>query len=278
MSRQSASRKATNSSDQQSLSSKNHSGDVQSDQPEDSSDPTGQDQTSPKLDSIKSSTGKSGSVPNTEKSNLSSVLSPVSSHRQVHQTNEGDDERIASTIRPSPSISNLLSESSVSDQNLEDHQPAKRRSDNQDLYRSTSQTTSQISNPSSSSLRTTEASSSLQERSNVPPRDISQSFYPSADQFSRETQFSGPLRSESQQSTANQEFSSDSYTQQAAYQHRLNRQKSTSRPSTGRRHSLSGMSRVRNGRKYRLVVVQHPERARMCGFGDKVSKRISFLL
>lgn len=35
--------------------------------------------------------------------------------------------------------------------------------------------------------------------------------------------------------------------------------------------SLDGFSRVREGRRYSLVVVQHPERARMCGYGDKVS-------
>jgi len=35
--------------------------------------------------------------------------------------------------------------------------------------------------------------------------------------------------------------------------------------------SLEGFSRSRNGWKYRLIVVQHPTRARMCGFGDKVS-------
>lgn len=34
--------------------------------------------------------------------------------------------------------------------------------------------------------------------------------------------------------------------------------------------TLEGFSRVRNGWKYRLIVVQNPTRARMCGFGDKV--------
>lgn len=41
------------------------------------------------------------------------------------------------------------------------------------------------------------------------------------------------------------------------------------------RPSVDGFSRVRNGRKYRLVVVQHPTRARMCGFGDKDRRPLS---
>lgn len=33
---------------------------------------------------------------------------------------------------------------------------------------------------------------------------------------------------------------------------------------------LDGFSRARHGKRYRLEVVQQPERARMCGYGDKV--------
>ncbi|PWZ03142.1 hypothetical protein BCV70DRAFT_147926, partial [Testicularia cyperi] len=39
--------------------------------------------------------------------------------------------------------------------------------------------------------------------------------------------------------------------------------------------SLDGFSRVENGKRYRLVVVQHPSRARMCGFGDKDRRPLS---
>lgn len=41
------------------------------------------------------------------------------------------------------------------------------------------------------------------------------------------------------------------------------------------RPNLEGFSRVENGRRYRLVVVQHPSRARMCGFGDKDRRPLS---
>lgn len=41
------------------------------------------------------------------------------------------------------------------------------------------------------------------------------------------------------------------------------------------RPSLDGFSRVENGKRYRLVVVQHPSRARMCGFGDKDRRPLS---
>lgn len=34
---------------------------------------------------------------------------------------------------------------------------------------------------------------------------------------------------------------------------------------------MSDFSQFRDGLKYTLVVVQHPRRARSCGFGDKVS-------
>ncbi|EPQ30265.1 uncharacterized protein PFL1_02381 [Pseudozyma flocculosa PF-1] len=36
-----------------------------------------------------------------------------------------------------------------------------------------------------------------------------------------------------------------------------------------------GFSKVSDGRRYRLVVVQHPNRARMCGFGDKDRRPLS---
>ncbi|KAL9940282.1 hypothetical protein V8E36_000987 [Tilletia maclaganii] len=38
---------------------------------------------------------------------------------------------------------------------------------------------------------------------------------------------------------------------------------------------LPGFSRVRNGRRYELVIVQQPSRARMCGFGDKDRRPLS---
>lgn len=41
------------------------------------------------------------------------------------------------------------------------------------------------------------------------------------------------------------------------------------------RPRLEGFSRVENGKRYRLVVVQHPSRARMCGFGDKDRRPLS---
>lgn len=41
------------------------------------------------------------------------------------------------------------------------------------------------------------------------------------------------------------------------------------------RPSLDGFSRVEDGKRYRLVVVQHPSRARMCGFGDKDRRPLS---
>ncbi|GAC97113.1 hypothetical protein PHSY_004697 [Pseudozyma hubeiensis SY62] len=41
------------------------------------------------------------------------------------------------------------------------------------------------------------------------------------------------------------------------------------------RPSLQGFSRVEDGKRYRLVVVQHPSRARMCGFGDKDRRPLS---
>ncbi|SJX61223.1 uncharacterized protein SRS1_12445 [Sporisorium reilianum f. sp. reilianum] len=47
------------------------------------------------------------------------------------------------------------------------------------------------------------------------------------------------------------------------------------RPTTSERPNLDGFSRVENGRRYRLVVVQHPSRARMCGFGDKDRRPLS---
>lgn len=42
-----------------------------------------------------------------------------------------------------------------------------------------------------------------------------------------------------------------------------------------RRISLSGTSREQDGKRYRLVVVQSPSRARMCGFGDKDRRPLS---
>ena len=36
-----------------------------------------------------------------------------------------------------------------------------------------------------------------------------------------------------------------------------------------------GFAKVRDGRRYQLVVVQHPNRARMCGFGDKDRRPLS---
>ncbi|CAD6920944.1 unnamed protein product [Tilletia controversa] len=39
--------------------------------------------------------------------------------------------------------------------------------------------------------------------------------------------------------------------------------------------SLQGFSRTRNGRRYQLVIVQQPSRARMCGFGDKDRRPLS---
>lgn len=121
---------------------------------------------------------------------------------------------------------------------------------------------------------TSQAATPSSERNNIPSTEP-QSFYPSADHLSRGytgSQYTaGPLPNETSQASNTQQSTSEGYIPQAAFQRRLNQQKSTSRPTTSRRHSLSGMSRVRNGRKYRLVVVQHPERARMCGFGDKVS-------
>lgn len=47
------------------------------------------------------------------------------------------------------------------------------------------------------------------------------------------------------------------------------------RPTTSERPNLDGFSRVENGKRYRLVVVQHPSRARMCGFGDKDRRPLS---
>ncbi|SPO21733.1 uncharacterized protein UTRI_01218_B [Ustilago trichophora] len=47
------------------------------------------------------------------------------------------------------------------------------------------------------------------------------------------------------------------------------------RPTTSERPNLDGFSRVEDGRRYRLVVVQHPSRARMCGFGDKDRRPLS---
>ncbi|PWN42017.1 hypothetical protein IE81DRAFT_144873 [Ceraceosorus guamensis] len=38
---------------------------------------------------------------------------------------------------------------------------------------------------------------------------------------------------------------------------------------------LEGISRVKAGLRYQLVVVQHPSRARMCGFGDKDRRPLS---
>lgn len=46
-------------------------------------------------------------------------------------------------------------------------------------------------------------------------------------------------------------------------------------PTSTERPSLQGISRVENGKRYRLVVVQHPSRARMCGFGDKDRRPLS---
>ncbi|UZJ55121.1 hypothetical protein CBS101457_004441 [Exobasidium rhododendri] len=43
----------------------------------------------------------------------------------------------------------------------------------------------------------------------------------------------------------------------------------------GNKPSLEGFSRTKNGWKYRLVVVQNPTRARMCGFGDKDRRPLS---
>ncbi|PWN35643.1 uncharacterized protein FA14DRAFT_179008 [Meira miltonrushii] len=125
-----------------------------------------------------------------------------------------------------------------------------------------------------------QSATSSSERNNIPSTEPSQSFYPSADHLSRGaysgSQYGGgSLPNETQQASTGQQITSEGYIPQAAYQRRLNQQKSTSRPTTSRRHSLSGMSRVRNGRKYRLVVVQHPERARMCGFGDKDRRPLS---
>lgn len=47
------------------------------------------------------------------------------------------------------------------------------------------------------------------------------------------------------------------------------------RPTTSERPNLDGFSRVEDGKRYRLVVVQHPSRARMCGFGDKDRRPLS---
>ncbi|GAK63049.1 uncharacterized protein PAN0_002c1251 [Moesziomyces antarcticus] len=47
------------------------------------------------------------------------------------------------------------------------------------------------------------------------------------------------------------------------------------RASSSEKPNLDGFSRVENGRRYRLVVVQHPSRARMCGFGDKDRRPLS---
>ncbi|SNX82530.1 uncharacterized protein MEPE_01236 [Melanopsichium pennsylvanicum] len=47
------------------------------------------------------------------------------------------------------------------------------------------------------------------------------------------------------------------------------------RPTSDERPSLEGFSRVEDGKRYRLVVVQHPSRARMCGFGDKDRRPLS---
>lgn len=49
-------------------------------------------------------------------------------------------------------------------------------------------------------------------------------------------------------------------------------------PDRRQKPSLQGFAGTRSGWKYRLVVVQHPTRARMCGFGDKVSWYLSLLL
>ncbi|SPC60901.1 uncharacterized protein UHOD_01729 [Ustilago sp. UG-2017b] len=47
------------------------------------------------------------------------------------------------------------------------------------------------------------------------------------------------------------------------------------RATSGERPNLEGFSRVEDGKRYRLVVVQHPSRARMCGFGDKDRRPLS---
>lgn len=47
------------------------------------------------------------------------------------------------------------------------------------------------------------------------------------------------------------------------------------RSTSGERPNLDGFSRVEDGKRYRLVVVQHPSRARMCGFGDKDRRPLS---
>lgn len=268
MSRIPASRKATDSSDQQSSSSQKHSVEHS----------TIEQNSHSELDEIDNQSGSNKSLTGVEGTNSSS-----NRNQELTRTNESEDQDITSTTRPSPSIPSLLSDSSVSESKLKGQHFAITESDYQYAQESQSSRVPPTSNVStqqsslSSSPRVSQPVTPFSERSNIPLTESTQSFYPSADQFSRaytESQIAGregePLPNETQQATTSQQYTSESYVPQAAYQRRLNQQKSISRPSTSRRHSLSGMSRIRNGRKYRLVVVQHPERARMCGFGDKV--------
>lgn len=78
--------------------------------------------------------------------------------------------------------------------------------------------------------------------------------------------------------TAHTSFNSMSASQsQNYYQHGSSSRGSTSKMETDKKQkpSLEGFSRSRNGCKYKLIVVQHPTRARMCGFGDKVSTSLA---
>ncbi|CAO1613725.1 unnamed protein product [Parajaminaea phylloscopi] len=49
----------------------------------------------------------------------------------------------------------------------------------------------------------------------------------------------------------------------------------STRGSTVRRPSTSGFAKEQHGKRYELVVVQSPNRARMCGFGDKDRRPLS---
>lgn len=50
---------------------------------------------------------------------------------------------------------------------------------------------------------------------------------------------------------------------------------SSSSAHTSQRPSLDGFIKEQDGKRYRLVVVQSPNRARMCGFGDKDRRPLS---
>lgn len=278
MSRIPASRKATDSSDQQSSSSQQHSAEVQAEQS------TTTDHTiHPEEDKVNRKSDSNNPSTSGESIDPSSNRSFNTTNQEFSRTDEREGQTTKPTSRPSPSISSLLSDPTASERKLKGQQSTNTASDDHYAQESHSSRLPPNSNVStqhsslSSSPRASKSATPSSERSIIPSTEQPQSFYPSADQFSRaytETQFTaggGSLSNETQQVSTSQQYTTESYVPQAAFQRRLNQQKSISRPTTSRRHSLSGMSRVRNGRKYRLVVVQHPERARMCGFGDKVS-------